>query len=629
MCPRTKSPESIEHHGVKDSSCHQEHTASGTPSSRGSTRHTIPFRGRVTSTCSSGAASPDRPSRASSREALEDSATPPCPSLVAGPWTPRGQKQLSCDTLRGTTVTSTGFAQSRPPRGSVAKSIPLVAKTAAAGDAQTVSRRPAAQTAKTTSNPPSPITQSRGCVVGLNSASSSRTPWLSDLANKCKSPTASPRASVRRSSSLDHAPSLHSSMSSRSSRLNNSWSSACDPVTPRALRSPRQHLQLSPRNHASDRLSLKVSLRPQLMTKPRAPDRKSLPSKTEGGLMTSIKHASAMAAFANRANAHGLRHTCHVPSLQTKRNPCLPPHSPALGDEFRAPPVLETPTSPTTGMRRRLSCRRSLGCELPLLHEERSLDCNLHVSFLLPIGVQSEEFMDLVRAPFIGADEGAAPEKSDRDFLLVPYDDNKTALVKLHRVGPVEALEHARKRSHAAAEQKEGLPEPVDKTAAVSTALVYVVHRPASAEGVELQLRPICAAEASYATLPGQRPSRFIAAIHDHQELEPLGAGGPGPLAEPGPLGEEMLRELRLRGAGALPCFAVAKGNRVSHRFFLTHVVQALVASSDSSSVSSKSMCSLATTEADTATPSSSYPSSPHLSTRGSSSCVSLASSWA
>ncbi|CAE8585452.1 unnamed protein product [Polarella glacialis] len=248
--------------------------------------------------------------------------------------------------------------------------------------------------------------------------------------------------------------------------------------------------------------------------------------------------------------------------------------------------------------RRRPSlCRRSFGQSLPLLDEELALDSNFHVTFLLPLEPIGFEFTNELEAAGFTFVNGHVDDRQGSDTasmpsaksicLLVPYSDNKSALVTLRQVGPVEALQHARLRSQRAAragdsgesspesscDDYKALPETADEMSALSTALVYVVQprNGRCADIAEQQLGPICAVEASYAALRGHQPCRFIAALH-----EPPGSESGNPAAPASP-GEEVLRELQARRVGGhIPCVKVQRGDPHSYRALLVHVVESL-----------------------------------------------------
>jgi hypothetical protein len=157
---------------------------------------------------------------------------------------------------------------------------------------------------------------------------------------------------------------------------------------------------------------------------------------------------------------------------------------------------------------------------LPQVHEDRSTEFDFSITFLVPRGLEGEEFMDIVLAVFPEAHIDAA---SSCSTATVPYGGDKTAMVALHRLGPVEALEHVRRSSASSAisykkklcgEATEddsgwpriGLPEAADESAA----LVYVVHAFRSAEDAEQQLGPICSVEASYRVAARKHQPRRI-----------------------------------------------------------------------------------------------------------------------
>lgn len=211
--------------------------------------------------------------------------------------------------------------------------------------------------------------------------------------------------------------------------------------------------------------------------------------------------------------------------------------------------------------RRKLSVRRRPSTDLPLLHEERILDSNLQVTFLLPIGPVGAQFAEGVRAGFMEADEDTPPGRS---ILQVPYAGNKIALVTLWQIGPLEALEHARRRSQGSLCERENAPlDTSDEMSALSSALIYVVHRDEAIDCMEQQLGPICAVEASFGVMQSHQPRRFVVAVQDSQE---------------GDFGETILKDLEARRVSSLQCMSVVRGDPESHRAVLVQVVETLAA---------------------------------------------------
>jgi len=215
--------------------------------------------------------------------------------------------------------------------------------------------------------------------------------------------------------------------------------------------------------------------------------------------------------------------------------------------------------------------------ELPSLEEERSLEGNFQISFLAPFG-EGADLLRSVRTTF-GEDQ--------RDFVLVPYMGQRTALVSLQQLGPLEALNHVRRRSNNVGQMWLGgassleasgcaaLPEPTSEVDARSTALVYVVHATASPDEAERQLGPICATEAFYASAnPKFRPYRFVMAMHEPRDLQAATATLDG-----GSLGEQVRQQLRARKVTALlPCLSSTRGSAKSLSGFMTQIVSALAA---------------------------------------------------
>jgi len=171
--------------------------------------------------------------------------------------------------------------------------------------------------------------------------------------------------------------------------------------------------------------------------------------------------------------------------------------------------------------------------------------------------------------------EGHFDVASQCSFALVPYGGDKTAMVALHRLGPVEALEQARRCGPARAQSKD-LPETADEMAARSTAIVYVVHSFHSAEDAEQQLGPICSVEASYRVAAKKhQPRRFIAALHDADDTA---ASQAEEMGRSGPLGCEVLKKLQARAVAPLPCSAVTRGSLYRHERLVVQIVEALAA---------------------------------------------------
>lgn len=254
--------------------------------------------------------------------------------------------------------------------------------------------------------------------------------------------------------------------------------------------------------------------------------------------------------------------------------------------------------------RRKPSTQRIPVSELPLLHEERSLESTFHVTFLLPHGPVGQEFMEHVRVGF------AEAEGHLGCGVLVPYADRKTALVSLRQ--------SALRRPQTALDIPQVLLAAADEMSALSTALVYVIHRPLLVDDADVQLGSICAIEASYTAAPGNHPRRFLAELCESDAvtgscMAPVAAG----LANtPRFLSEEILHGLRSHNLGQLPCTHVIRGDPASHSKFLVQVVEALAAhfcqrppTDDDFSCNAQIL-----SEATTATPSSSISSSPRSS---------------
>jgi len=193
------------------------------------------------------------------------------------------------------------------------------------------------------------------------------------------------------------------------------------------------------------------------------------------------------------------------------------------------------------------------------VHEDRCTEFDFSITFLLPRGLEGEEFMDTVLAAFPEAPPNA---ESPCSFALVPYGGDKTALVALHRLDPVEALEQARRC--APPKSREEVPEAADEMAARSTAFVYVVRAFRSAEDAEQQLGPICSVEASYrGAAKRHQPRRFIVALQDDDDRS-------------GPLGRDVLKKLQARAVAPLPCTAVTRGCPAGHEKLVVQIVEGL-----------------------------------------------------
>mmetsp|Transcript_28677 Transcript_28677/g.78847 ORF Transcript_28677/g.78847 Transcript_28677/m.78847 type:complete len:774 (-) Transcript_28677:144-2465(-) len=293
--------------------------------------------------------------------------------------------------------------------------------------------------------------------------------------------------------------------------------------------------------------------------------------------------------------------------------------------------------------------------ELPLLHEERSLDCTFHVTFLLPMGAWSTEFMETLKAAFSSDEPGLATESPEetvpdgkpqvsRDSVVVPYAGHKAALVTVQGVGPLEALNLARLNCHQQPPQRRprppplvagfdhspceapvpsALPECVGELGAHSSALVYVVRRPPSSKGAmqatlgEEQLGPICAVEASFAKSASNAmdeqlddsgclgravpPRRFVAAVCGEEDQSNW------------LIADAALRELRARHVGPLPSTTVTQGDLGSHRSLMNRVVETLAAHFDRDSPSKRQspLSDVNIADVATTTPTSSHLSSP------------------
>lgn len=214
------------------------------------------------------------------------------------------------------------------------------------------------------------------------------------------------------------------------------------------------------------------------------------------------------------------------------------------------------------------------------IHEERSLDCTLEVTFLVPAGDNGKDFMLDLHNAF---DSSA---NTSEDCVLVPCGGSRTALVMLRSLGPCEAIHHVKRWASEAkkpscarhiAPGKDRV-EAADGTFALPRAVVYVVQRQHCVDGTEQQLGPICSLEASYAIAKvDHQPCRFMAALHERSEMFVRASEA----EVPGPVGAEFLRQLEQRGVQQLPCTAVIKGDMASHRALLVYIVETLVSQQD------------------------------------------------
>lgn len=253
--------------------------------------------------------------------------------------------------------------------------------------------------------------------------------------------------------------------------------------------------------------------------------------------------------------------------------------------------------------------------QLPQVQEDRSTEFDFSITFIVPRGLEGEEFMEYIGAAFPEAHTDAT---SSLCFVLVPYGGDKTALLALQQLGPVEALEQARccgprqpiadsrrargPQAGASGPQasfasqdgqpellteespriwkrlgRKGLPEPADEMSARSTAIAYVVRSFRSAEDAEQQLGPICSVEASYRVAAAKhRPRRFLVALHDAEAGKAVER--PVDFGRPGPLGRDVLKKLQSRAVAPLPCTAVSRGDLLGHQSLVVQIVEALAA---------------------------------------------------
>jgi len=252
------------------------------------------------------------------------------------------------------------------------------------------------------------------------------------------------------------------------------------------------------------------------------------------------------------------------------------------------------------------------------VQEERSTEFDFGITFLLPKGKVGADFIGTVLAAF----PTTRPNSASSLYTLVPYGGEKTALVALQQLGPVEALEQARRSTSFAGHelsslstdkcrivQRKGLPDTADEIAALTAALVYVVHTFRSVEDTEQQLGPVCAVEAFYRAAAGKyKPQRYIAAVQ-----EPSSSGTVVDLNRPGPLGEEVLKKLQSRAVNRLPCAAVESRDLAGHRSLIVQIVEALAMPFRSGFSEEKSQCSLGSeTTTAVGSPQSSPQTTPH-----------------
>eukprot|EP00747_Dinoflagellata_sp_TGD_P214911 gnl/TRDRNA2_/TRDRNA2_87710_c0_seq1.p1 gnl/TRDRNA2_/TRDRNA2_87710_c0~~gnl/TRDRNA2_/TRDRNA2_87710_c0_seq1.p1 ORF type:complete len:772 (+),score=113.13 gnl/TRDRNA2_/TRDRNA2_87710_c0_seq1:54-2369(+) len=300
--------------------------------------------------------------------------------------------------------------------------------------------------------------------------------------------------------------------------------------------------------------------------------------------------------------------------VEADQEPACPRPSPA-------PAILDAEEGdPMPGGRQRV---RRAAASMPVVPEEQSLEFTFDVTFLLPSGEEGKEFMEhllaacssLAPAHVTTTNVNAVDKLSEPISALIPCAGGGTALVGLRQLGQADALKHVMLRARCrgtdagASLPQGGLPETTDKTSARSTALVYVVHSFRSMEDKERQLGPICAVEASYkAAAGGFMPLRLVVALHD--------AEAPANESDkPGPLGEEVLKELRARRVLELPGLAVNRGDTAGHRALVQHIAECLAAHFDTAHSEKKKKSAAEERESfaeeATATPQSSTSSSP------------------
>eukprot|EP00929_Paragymnodinium_shiwhaense_P091137 TRINITY_DN5117_c0_g1_i1.p1 TRINITY_DN5117_c0_g1~~TRINITY_DN5117_c0_g1_i1.p1 ORF type:complete len:520 (+),score=81.55 TRINITY_DN5117_c0_g1_i1:116-1675(+) len=131
---------------------------------------------------------------------------------------------------------------------------------------------------------------------------------------------------------------------------------------------------------------------------------------------------------------------------------------------------------------------------LPSLQEERSLEGDLVITFLVPLG-RGPLFLEAVRkaawqascmsTPRPAAFDSGCHDQAQGELLLVPYSGSRTAAVRIRQIGPLEAL---------AADGK-ALLHPFHFSSPRSTALVYVTYATESEVEVERQVQTVLHAE--------------------------------------------------------------------------------------------------------------------------------------
>lgn len=224
------------------------------------------------------------------------------------------------------------------------------------------------------------------------------------------------------------------------------------------------------------------------------------------------------------------------------------------------------------------------------IHEERSLDCTLDVTFLVPYGQDGKDFMMDLHSAF------DSELRTSEECVLVPCGGSRTALVMLRSLGPCEAINHVKRWAQEVNQpstQKrisasQDVLDAAEKTCVLPRALVYVVQRQHCVDGTEQQLGPICRLEASYAAARGEhQPCRFMAALHEPSEMFVEARDA----EVPGPVGAEFLRQLEQRGVQQMPCTAVIKGDMASHHALLVYIVETLVAQQDLSMSPTTDFC--------------------------------------
>lgn len=206
--------------------------------------------------------------------------------------------------------------------------------------------------------------------------------------------------------------------------------------------------------------------------------------------------------------------------------------------------------------------------------EHDTVGLSMRITFLLPHGSSSREFMDTVLQAVPPDNEGLCTANAVNPWTFVPVGNHNMALFSFQTLGQVEALQRVRCLSlqrNKLSKSDCAMDMPKD-FCAHSAALVYVVKPFASEEEAERQIGPICSVEAyRRSTVTCQQPRRYLVVMHHTSEQNWF----PEQNARD-PMSEDVLSRLRSRAVAPMNCTSVLEHDPKSHEALVTQIMDDL-----------------------------------------------------